>query len=110
MKLIDKDALVAEIERIMDEQQEICKADVALGKIPDSKNIEVIYQFQQFTKFLDTLEVKEVDLDVMQRMEECPYRQVGCTMYKDKILECRGACSWVVDYLKLKELKAHKRE
>ena len=60
---ISKSALVAEIERIMDEQQEICKADVALGKAPDSKNIEVIYQFQQFTKFLDTLEVKEVDFE-----------------------------------------------
>ena len=62
--LVDKDALVAEIERITDEQQEICKADVALGKAPDSKNIEVIYQFQQFTKFLDTLEVKEIGVDV----------------------------------------------
>ena len=45
-----------------------------------------------------------------ERMEECPYRQVGCTMYEGKILECRGACSWVVDYPKLKELKAQKGE
>ena len=60
--------------------------------------------------FIKSLEVKEVDLDVMQRMEECPYRQVGCTMYEDKILECNGACGWVVDYLKLKELKAQKGE
>ncbi len=43
---IDKDVLIAEIERIMDEQQEICKADVALGKNLDPKNIKVIYQFQ----------------------------------------------------------------
>lgn len=61
---IDKSALIAEIKRITDEQQEICKADVALGKAPDSKNIEVIYQFQQFTKFLDTLEVKEIGVDI----------------------------------------------
>ena len=54
-----KDAVVAEIKRIMNEQQEICKADVALGKDPDSKNIEVIYQFQQLIKFINTLEVKE---------------------------------------------------
>ena len=45
-----------------------------------------------------------------ERMEECPYRQVGCTMYEGKILECRGACSWVVDYPKLKELKTQKGE
>ena len=64
MKLIDKDKVVTEIERIMNEQQEICKADVAHGKdYPDAKNIEVIYQFQQFTKFLDTLEVKDVDIE-----------------------------------------------
>ena len=47
--------------------------------------------------------------DWKKRMEECPYRQVGCTMYEGKILECRGACSWVVDYPKLKELK-HRKE
>ena len=31
-------------------------------------------------------------------------------MYEGKILECKGACSWVVDYPKLKELKAQKIE
>ena len=62
-RLIDKDNLIAEIDRIMDEQQEICKADVALGKNPDAKNIEVIHQFQQFVKFINELEVKEVDLE-----------------------------------------------
>ena len=70
---IDKSALVAEIERITNEQQEICKADVALGKAPESKNIEVIYQFQQFTKFLNTLEVKEVNLKNSMTCEVCWY-------------------------------------
>lgn len=60
---IDKSVLISEINRIMNEQQEICKTNVALGKNPNSKNIEVIYQFQQFIKILDTIEVKEVDLD-----------------------------------------------
>ena len=65
MELIDKAAIIAEANRIMNEQQEICKADVAHGKdYPDAKIIEVIYQFQQFIKFLDTLEVKEVGLDI----------------------------------------------
>lgn len=63
MKLIDKAAVMAEIEKIMREQQEICKADVALGKEPNPKNIEVIYQFQQFVKFLDTLDVREIGLN-----------------------------------------------
>lgn len=45
-----------------------------------------------------------------ERMRECPYRQVGCTMYSGTILECRGACSWVIDYPKLKELEEKKGE
>jgi len=50
------------------------------------------------------------NLEIEQRMKDCPYRQVECTMYEGKILECNGACSWVVDYLKSKELKAQKGE
>ena len=57
----------------------------------------------------DTIKANE-DFEIEQRMKECPYRQVGCTMYEGKILECRGACSWVVDYPKLKELKARERK
>jgi hypothetical protein len=65
---------------------------------------------EHFLSFIDTLEMKEVDLESEQRMRECPYRQVVCTMYEGKILECKGACSWVVDYPKLKELKTQKGE
>ena len=61
-------------------------------------------------RYKENLEVKEVNLEIEQRMRECPYRQVGCTMYDGKILECRGACSWVVDHLKLKQFKAQKGE
>ena len=69
MKLIDKDKVVAEIERIMNEQQEICKADVAHGNdYPDPKNVEVIYQFQQFIKFLDSLEVKDVEGEELDKL------------------------------------------
>lgn len=50
-------------------------------------------------------QIKDVDLEREQRMKECPYRQVGCTMYEGCILECKGTCSWVVDYLKLTERK-----
>ena len=53
---------------------------------------------------IDTLEVKEVD-EQKERMNQCPFRQVGCEMYEGHILECKGACSWVVDYPKLKEIK-----
>ena len=90
-RYIDKDALVAEIERRIKEIDE-------LGTYLSPKGT-----LTNLLCYINTFEVKEVNLDVMQRMEECPYRWVGCTMYKDKILECRGACSWVVDYLKLKE-------
>ena len=96
--LIDKDALVAEIEK----RKGIC--DKHYGDYWNG----CYNTFTDILSFIDTIEVEEVDLDVMQRMKECPYRQVGCTMYEGKILECKGACSWVVDYQKLKDLKHRK--
>ena len=105
MKLIDKSALVAEIERriaILENNSNGIISMLASGMF--------VNEYKDLLSLLDTLEVKEVDLDVMQRMEECPYRRVGCTMYADKILDCNGACSWVVDYPKVKELKAQKGE
>lgn len=100
MKLIDKDALVAEIER----RQKIHFNDYHIDGNNSPADYGACNALTQILAFIDTLEVKEVDLE-KERMEECPYRQVGCTMYEGKILECRGACSWVVDYPKLKELK-----
>ena len=103
MELINKSDLVAEINQRIE--------DYKSHKIDDSYHDGLIFALEDLRDdFIDTLEVKEVDLDVMQRMEECPYRQVGCTMYEGKILECKGACSWVVDYSKLKELKTQKGE
>ena len=54
--------------------------------------------------------------EIQDRMEECPWRELqmgnryDCTRYHDTIVRCDGACSWVVDYPKLKELKAQKGE
>ena len=53
MKLIDKDKVVAEIERIKKEE---CPTDTYEGRCK-------MLWFEQFSSFLDTLEVKEVDLD-----------------------------------------------
>jgi hypothetical protein len=155
---IELDAVVTEIERrIADNKREIERASHKSLEDYFEGYEDALVLFKE--KFLDTLEVKEVDLhkeldDYIERqkawikddwvveynngdsfnhiydlekiskhffelglkvedwkkkrMEECPYRQVGCTMYEGKILECRGACSWVVDYPKLKELKAQK--
>ena len=105
---ISKSALVAEIEKRISRN----KKRKEWEDIPEKRH-QLIIEGQllgELKHFLDSIEVKEVDLDVMQRMEECPYRQVGCTMYEGKIFECKGACSWVVDYPKLKELKAQKGE
>ena len=96
--LIDKDTLVAEIEKLRKKNDDYNKP---------SHIADVCYK--EILSLIDTLEVKEVD-EQKERMSECPYRQVECTMYEGKILECKGACSWVVDYPKLKELKAQKGE
>lgn len=100
MALIDKSVLVAEIEKLLDKGKYHEEYDCAYR---DGNN-GALYALKGK---LDTLEVKEVD-EQKERMSECPYRQVGCTMYKGNILECNGACSWVVDYPKLKELKTQK--
>ena len=97
-KYIPKSALVAEIER-----RRLYHIDLT------EYNSGYKNAIWDVLSFLDTLEVKEVD-ERKERMSECSYRQVGCAMYEGKILECKGACSWVIDHLKLKELKAQKGE
>ena len=165
-RYIDKDALVAEIEELYKEHSnryECDEATLCLDVLEDFidtlevKEIGVDLGDPKGDKsakhIIDTkvLEVKEVDLDYIkdeldrvvkiykpnenfcwgtlyniathffelglkaknwkkERMEECPYRRVECTMYEGRILECKGACSWVVDYPKLKELNAQKGE
>ena len=52
MKLIDKDALVAEIEKLIDEAK-IYPSDFYCGRLSICKEL---------MNFFDTLEVKEVDL------------------------------------------------
>lgn len=54
MKLIDKDALVAEIKRRMDENREKQVLPQYFGMVEEDLNI---------LSFLDTLEVKEVDIN-----------------------------------------------
>lgn len=104
---IDKSAVVAEIEKTR---------RFAKRKLRETSNKYWQNHFQgcitacrSILSFLDTFEVKEVD-EQKEWMSKCPYRQVGCKMYEGKILECNGACGWVVDHLNLKELKAQKGE
>lgn len=102
---IDKDIIVAEIEKRIKEISKECEESktiqfTLIGKINALENL---------LPFLNTLDVKEVDLEE-ERIKECPFKKVGCEMYEGHILECKGTCSWVVDHLKLKELKAQKEE
>ena len=105
---ISKSALVAEI----DDWRDKIKKGVFGIPLECRQRADAAFEYEilgRVIDFLYTLEVKEVD-EQKERISECPYRQVGCTMYSDKILECTGACSWVVDHLKLKKLKAQKGE
>lgn len=110
---ISKSALVEEIEKRLDELYDLLPdaSKVENGSITTSEacNTGKYTALESFRRFINTLEVKEVD-EQKERMSECPYRQVGCTMYEGHVLECTGACSWVVDYPRLKELKAQKGE
>ena len=53
MKLIDKDKVVAEIERIKKEE---CPTDTYEGRCK-------MLWFEQFSSFINTLEIKEVDFE-----------------------------------------------
>ena len=104
---IDKSALVAEIEKRIEHNTEWKNACKTLAVLAANQAIE---EDKKILSIINSLEVKEVDLEKEQRMKECPYRRIECTIYDGHILECKGACSWVVDHLKLKELKAQKGE
>ena len=106
MGYIDKSDLVAEIKRLLafylkeieDNKEDPWAMDIAKRDI-----------LQEIISFIDTLEVKEVE-ETKQRMKECPFRQDICNRYRGTQVKCDGKCSWVVDHLKLKELKAQKGE
>ena len=54
--------------------------------------------------------------EIQDRIEVCPLRErptgnlYGCTRFYGTTVICDGACSWVVDYLKLEKLKAQKEK
>ena len=68
MKLIDKDALVAEIEKFI----ERAKAERVLHPktILAAKNYLLIEDYSKLLSFIDTLELKEVDLDFSRFSDE----------------------------------------
>ena len=67
MKLIDKDAVVAEIEERLDKLYNILpdasKVENGNITIPESCNTGKYMALESFRKFIDTLEVKEVDFE-----------------------------------------------
>ena len=120
---IDKDTLVAEIERRLNYRVESLKA-INNGTFWDEDQNEEEFnklltscafnaaknELFELKCLLDILEVKEVDLGTEQRIKDCPFRTVYCERFKPTIVECNGKCSLVIDYPKLKELKAQKGE
>lgn len=67
MKLIDKDKVVAEIEKRLDKMYNLLpdasKVENDIVTIPEACNTGKYMALESFRKFLDTLEVKEVDLE-----------------------------------------------
>ena len=104
MELIDKAVVVAEIKRRI-----ILLENNSDGIISMLASGMFVNEYKDLLSFIDTLEVKEVDLKE-ERMKDCPYRVVRCEKYSGTVTECNGACAWVTDYLTLKELKAKKGE
>lgn len=67
MELIDKDKVVAEIEKRLDKMYNLLpdasKVENDIVTIPEACNTGKYMALESFRKFLDTLEVKEVDLE-----------------------------------------------
>lgn len=77
---ISKDALVAEIEKRLKFQQTCIKTGYRLtGKAEE----EIILEYNQLLSFLDTLEVKEVDLDKEIELVKGDYEQVDVAWNND---------------------------
>ena len=72
MKLIDKERVVAEIEKRLDKLYNLLpdasKVENGNITIPESCNTGRYMALESFKKFLDTLEVKEVNLDFEQEL------------------------------------------
>lgn len=70
MKLIDKDALVAEIKRLIDCCYKICSGDLDFLQKSYPEHYYSIETYKEILSFLDTLEAKEVDLDALGVLAE----------------------------------------
>ena len=72
MELIDKSALVAEIEERLDKLYNILpdasKVENGNITIPESCDTGKYMALESFKQFLDTIEMKEVDLDFEQEL------------------------------------------
>jgi len=61
--LIDKDALVAEIKRLIDGCYKMCAGNLDFLKKGYPEHYYSIETYKEILSFIDTLEVKEVDLN-----------------------------------------------
>lgn len=49
---------------------------------------------------------KLTEKEIEQRIEECPFKDGECCdRYTDCKIPCDGACSWVLDYAQLRDIK-----
>lgn len=63
MKLIDKDVLIAEIERLKECNREICAGDFDFLKKTYPEHYYSTEIYNDILSFINTLEIKEVDLE-----------------------------------------------
>ena len=96
---IDKSALVAEIERRVKEGEEVVK------EIPSSAIMGLIQAYKNTLSFIDTLEVKEVDLDDQDIYSILYLERMVMRDFGDKEYSHEELCQEV-----LKRFKAQKGE
>ena len=92
---IDKDALVAWAKETY-----LCENASMVRKVC----------YKQLLEHLNTLEVKEVDLNkekIENIKKQCPFREVVCSKYQNHPLKCSGACAFVSDRITLEKKHLH---
>ena len=94
MKLINKDALVAEIEKIYNEDYKFLPSDI-VADVQDFKD--------DILRSIDTLEVKEVDLEEKATQLSQKYFPDEENIWARPNIEahkCKSACIEMVEWLK----------
>lgn len=103
---IDKAAIMAKIDTMYKEYIKRGEKTDATEEVKAKYyRAGVLSSLNEMRQFINTLGVLEEEI-----FKECPYRIVGCIQFSGTVLECKGACTWLLIMQKYKGLEVKKGE